>query len=422
MKYQKYNSISDRKEWKNITSKIPTDEINQIWGTLYPLKVSEIKFLATLIEYDQKDISNKFLYYRSLSPNIQKGNSLENYILKYGETIGRDKYQTKNKNSSNTLDRLIERHGVEIGKSKHEKFREGRRNPKKLMIKKYGEDEGIKRYNNYCERNRGNHSLERKLEMYPEEEAHFRYNNFIESARKRYTLEGCIEIYGVVEGTEKYRDKIQKLHFGASELGFKEKYGSEYKEILRKSKDNTSLDSFIIRYGEIEGTLKYKDHCDGISYRNSLQYYIDQFGKELGKSKFLEKRSNTYCKFGVSPISQELFEGIRHEGREYYHNINHEYFLITKYGYFYIDYVNKDKMKAVEFNGDVFHANPEMFLKDDRPNPYDKTKTSEDIWKYDEIKINAMKEHGFDVLVIWEKDYRENKQKEINRVNEFIYG
>lgn len=161
--------------------------------------------------------------------------------------------------------------------------------------------------------------------------------------------------------------------------------------------------------GKLTDQKNSKKFVDKVLYSNSLDGYIEKYGEIDGRSKYLEMRTSRGCKFGVSPISQELFKSIKHEGREYYAELNHEYFLITKCGYFYIDYVNKDRMKAVEFNGDMFHANPKIFKKDDRPNPFDKSKTSEDIWKYEEIKMKAIREAGFEILVIWEKDYIQNK-------------
>lgn len=260
MKFEKFKYISQRKEWKSLTSKEPTIEICDIWEK-YTLKPSEIKFLATLLEYDQVGITDKFNYYRTLTPGKQKANNLDMYILKYGEEYGRAKYESKVENSKNTLKRFIERHGEIVGREKYDNFRNVRRDHEQMMINKYGEVEGIRRHKHFCERNKGNHTLERKLEMYSEDEAYKKYNNFIDGVRKRHTLEGCIELYGEFEGPIKYYDKRLAIEFGASAEGYKLRYGDDYKEIMRKEKDNTSLESFIIRYGEVDGPEKFKKIC-----------------------------------------------------------------------------------------------------------------------------------------------------------------
>jgi uncharacterized protein YheU (UPF0270 family) len=421
MKFKKYECISQRKEWKAITDKIPTDEIKKIWDDYFPFRAAEIKFLATLIHYDQSDIVEKFHFYRSSDPNKMKANTLENFILKYGEDEGRRIFESKNEKCKNTLKHFIERHGVDVGTEKYNLMIEGMKNPKERMIKKYGEVEGLKRYEHFCERNKGNHSLERKLELYSEEEAYEKYHNFLDGARKRASLKGCIELYGEVEGKRKYYEKREKIEFGNSEEGFQLKYGDEYREIMRKSKDNTSLDSFVGRYGEDIGNVKYMEHQDKMKFVTSLDGYKSRYGEVDGYARYKARKINP-SRFGVSPISQELFKSIKHEGREYYADLNHEYLIITPDGCFYIDYVNKDNMKAVEFNGDCFHANPEIYSESDRPNPFDVDKTSRDIWELDRKKLDVIKGKGFDVLVVWEKDYRHDKKSVIEQINQFIYG
>jgi very-short-patch-repair endonuclease len=45
---------------------------------------------------------------------------------------------------------------------------------------------------------------------------------------------------------------------------------------------------------------------------------------------------------------------------------------------------------------------------------------AKDIWKYDKIKNDSILNLGFDVLVIWEKDYKTNKQLVIQQCIDFI--
>jgi len=43
-----------------------------------------------------------------------------------------------------------------------------------------------------------------------------------------------------------------------------------------------------------------------------------------------------------------------------------------------------------------------------------------DIWERDKIKNNAIRNQGFDVLEIWESDYKQNKEKIIQECVDFI--
>ena len=81
-----------------------------------------------------------------------------------------------------------------------------------------------------------------------------------------------------------------------------------------------------------------------------------------------------------------------------------------------------DRKKIIEFNGDIFHGNPSIFSKDDKPNPFDKKITCEDMWRNDKRKIDFIKEEGFEVLTIWENDYRLNKNEIIEKCKKFLYG
>ena len=49
-----------------------------------------------------------------------------------------------------------------------------------------------------------------------------------------------------------------------------------------------------------------------------------------------------------------------------------------------------------------------------------KNKKAKDIWEYDKIKIETAKEQVYIVLVIWESEYNENKEKTIQKCIDFI--
>ena len=68
---------------------------------------------------------------------------------------------------------------------------------------------------------------------------------------------------------------------------------------------------------------------------------------------------------------------------------------------------------VIEFNGDVFHGNPEMFYWFDKPNPFTND-TAEVLWKKDEDKSDYLSSIGYYVIFVWEKDYKKNKNFWIN--------
>ena len=95
MRYVRSN-IENRKEWKTITDKLPSNEVTDIWDGLQHPRSCDVKFLATLTEYNVPDIQDRFRIYLSSPPTKNTGNSLENYMLRYGEKLGREKFLIKN--------------------------------------------------------------------------------------------------------------------------------------------------------------------------------------------------------------------------------------------------------------------------------------------------------------------------------------
>ena len=82
----------------------------------------------------------------------------------------------------------------------------------------------------------------------------------------------------------------------------------------------------------------------------------------------------------------------------------------NKKAYFY-DFVDTKNKKVIEFNGDLYHANPSLFNENDCPNPFNKKLTAKEIWEYDKQKLDHIKSLGYQVLIIWESNYRQNKDE-----------
>lgn len=61
---------------------------------------------------------------------------------------------------------------------------------------------------------------------------------------------------------------------------------------------------------------------------------------------------------------------------------------------------------VVEFYGDFWHANPKMYFADEivRDNI-----TTKEIWEKDNERICKLIGGGYDVIVVWESDFKKNK-------------
>lgn len=77
--------------------------------------------------------------------------------------------------------------------------------------------------------------------------------------------------------------------------------------------------------------------------------------------------------------------------------------------------------KGIEFHGDMFHGNPNKYKTNDYPHPFRKTITAQEMWNKDKRKLDVATEKGFEVLIIWDSEYRwGNKQEIINKCLEFL--
>jgi hypothetical protein len=157
----------------------------------------------------------------------------------------------------------------------------------------------------------------------------------------------------------------------------------------------------------------------------TLDICIEKYGEEEGRRRFSERQikwnksltQNGNMRFGYSISSQKLFydilklEDINHHINIMFATKNEEYKIKTDTSFYLYDYTDLKKMKIIEYNGDMYHANPRTYVEDDFPHPFRKTLTAKQIWEKDKLKIEAANNLGFQVLTIWDNDYRKSPEK-----------
>jgi len=246
---------------------------------------------------------------------------------------------------------------------------------KKICIKKYGKEEGTKRWNEYCKKQAETNTFEYKSKKYGMTLEEF--NSFNKS--RAVTLENLIKKHGKELGEEKWNIYIER------------------------QKETKSLDYMIKKFGE-----EKTNQING-SKALTLNNFIKKYGDETGTEKFI-KLINRQRSF-YSKISQKCFSEIDKKLQEkymtYYASKNIEYGILLSIGYVKLDYFIKELNLCIEFNGDIFHANPKLYKENDHPNPYCKELTAKEIWKNDKIRYEILKkERNIDTLIIWESDYK----------------
>jgi len=232
--------------------------------------------------------------------------------------------------------------------------------------------------------------------------------------QKMVSLRGCIARFGEIEGKkiweerEVKRSEAGKMGSANLEYWIKLGYSEEEAKKMRSQRQSTfSLKKCIQKYGEEEGKKRFTDRQI-------------KWGKSLS--------SGGKLKIGFSKISQELFykllETYKLEDRIkiFFGSHNGEFKLDKNEGgiwlYDFTDTINK---KIIEFNGDMYHGNPKKYKYNDTPHPFRKNITAQDMWDNDKEKIMVANANGFEVLTIWDSEYRwGNKQKIINKCKKFL--
>lgn len=184
----------------------------------------------------------------------------------------------------------------------------------------------------------------------------------------------------------------------------------------------------------IEYWIKRKGHSNPEEHRlnyiatkhnNSKDFYMRKYGSLDKFHERIEKRRETNIeRYGTAVVSARVSkESIEFFGRLESKLIDRglcsddivrgtsktrEYFINTKYGTFFVDFVIRSKKIAVEYNGVFWHPRADLEWR----NPMVDEQVA--ILK-DEIKEKAIIEHGFKLIKVWSDS---DLELEINKIVE----
>lgn len=258
------------------------------------------------------------------------------------------------------------------------------------------------------------------------------------------TLKNLIQKYGQIEGQIKWDNYRKKQAYTNSYEYKKEKYGWSKDQFDQYNSSRAqTLEKMISRYGETEGAQRWQTYCERQSYTNTKEYFIKKYGLEKGYQKYLDiNKSKSVSnpkilseKLGVtlqeatdiivsrqknffsSNLEKEFIKSIEDKiGKLENSSINKPFGKWSEYLDTYVVYDIKHKNCIIEFNGDYWHGNPKIY-KDDA---VIRGTLVKNIQARDYLKLKTVEDLGFRTLVIWESDYKQNKQKTIQGVIQWI--
>lgn len=205
--------------------------------------------------------------------------------------------------------------------------------------------------------------------------------------------------------------------------GLSEEDRKKFSENVAKNRSyNTRLEYYINKgMSEEEAQKALYERQATFSLYKCIQKYGEEKGLEIfnKRQKIWNKKLQKSFKLGKyiqSPIANKLFEEIKTKL-----NINDP----IEEKYIFNDKLHKGYLfdfclgnKLIEFNGDYWHANPTLY----GPKSFIKAKNkkAEDIWEYDRIKMQTANDQGFKLLVVWEYDYNNDKEKTLQKCIDFL--
>jgi hypothetical protein len=231
--------------------------------------------------------------------------------------------------------------------------------------------------------------------------------------------------YGEKESIQKSSEIMNMIH---NKSTIKRKNNPDkYKDIL-----TTQIGYWLKKgYPEKEAKEKLIERQKTFSLDKCIEKYGDKIGEDVFNkrqwswSKLMEDKykNGDYLKFRKELYSKDelkLFENIIEKlnihdnvyyGKKQYYRTFKSIGKTFSYDFVY----NK---KVIEFNGDYWHCNP-LLYKADYFHQY-KQMYAKDVWKFDNIKTTCITDCGYEILIIWENEYKQNKEKTIQKCIDFI--
>lgn len=412
-------------------------------------------------EIKQGRLKNYVIIHKCLNENCESnkysGNAMINKKAFLPEHIINEFHNIKSSHTATNIDYLVNYKGFTeeeatniknsiLEKCKQSGYKNKGKSKRQIYINKYGEKEGLRKM--YIDNplhvehwtNKGFTEEEAKNKISEIQQKNSKKAKHTKILNKEYIK----KLYNFSD--EEVNDFCKKRSTWSKEFWISRGFTEE--EAINKvseiqSKNANKIDKSKVRerskrckeYWLSRGFTEEEaiENIKNIQTTFSLEICINKYGEVEGRKIFNERQlkwqqtltNNTTLKVGYSKVSQILFFKLlslyKTHDNIYFAEHNREFYLRDNNKKIFVyDFCDNNQKKIIEFQGDNYHANPELYTQDTHPFPYNKNLTAKDIWDKDAYKQNVAKEHGYDILYIWERDFKINDQLEINKCIKFL--
>ena len=204
-------------------------------------------------------------------------------------------------------------------------------------------------------------------------------------------------------------DPINKCLFpNCIEYWLKETNGNEKlaKQLHLKSQLR-DLKYFVEKYGDIEGQIRHKLKTE--RWMATLAAKSPEEICEINRKKIPHIGSRSKAEIELADILRKSNSDLQ---------IQFKLFDIDKNKWYVFDIQFNDKI--IEYNGDYWHANPNKFKHDDIIKNGNSNISAAEKWEIDKIRNKVANAYGYEIMTIWEHDYKQNKEKVIKECLDFL--
>lgn len=155
-----------------------------------------------------------------------------------------------------------------------------------------------------------------------------------------------------------------------------------------------------------------RNHMKKEEFKLKSSKIVKEYWDSKGDKKKMSDLMKEKHKSGIlknPPRSQDEKNIVKYVQKLGY-TVKHSFRIESKIYDLYIPKLNL----IFEYHGDYWHCNPKKYTED----YYNvkKRKTAKELWEYDQLKLELAKNLGYNLEVIWESDYKKNK----NIINQIL--
>jgi len=209
--------------------------------------------------------------------------------------------------------------------------------------------------------------------------------------------------------SEEYTDNILKELQGRGKSFYKNKgFCDEYIDRKINQRNKKWQESLAISIAN-DPTINSRK---GKTYKELIQLY----GKEKAISIIKSKLSNVtgYSKVGIT-FCETLVEHFKLNESEC-HFKDKEFFISDSKNFYKYDF--KYNNIIIEFHGDYWHMNPNIYSENDIHNVT--KKVAKDVWDHDKHKKIIAENRGYIVLTVWESDWLRDSESVIKKLEQYL--